>query len=151
LNPEKFMTDQPKVRFEFSAAANRGGLASCLAAMEESPLYQSLPVRQRFAADLALDELATNTIKYGDCADSPFEFRMEYDGSLLQIQYVDRGRRFDPWKHQEGERQSLDSIEDTHIGGRGLIMMKELSTSRGYERRDDTNVVTLAVSDDPET
>lgn len=143
------MNDKPDDRFEFAAPANRAGLASCRAAMEESTLYQGLPVRLRFAADLALDELATNTIKYGDCGDSQFDFSLEYSRGVLHIRYADRGAPFDPWEHAEGDRQMLDSIEDTHIGGRGLIMLKELCSSRGYERRDGTNVVTLAVLEDP--
>ena len=142
------MNDRTDVGFEFAAPANRDGLATCRAAMEESPFFQGLPVRLRFAADLALDELATNTIKYAECGDSRFDFSLEYNSGLLQIRYVDRGAPFDPWERAEGERQLLDSIEDTHIGGRGLIMMKELCSSRGYERRDGTNVVTLAVHED---
>ena len=42
-----------------------------------------------------------------------------------------------------GGDATLDSIEDTLIGGRGLIMLKELSAARSYDRKQDRNLIGL--------
>jgi serine/threonine-protein kinase RsbW len=149
------MSDLPESHFEFTAPSTSSGLARCREAMEASPLYEALPERLRFAADLALDELATNTIKYGAQDDAPFDFTMNYASGTLQIEYKDRGVAFDPWAHASQKSAALAASDvddlDPEIGGRGLIMMQEMSAARNYERRDERNVITLTVIDHADT
>jgi anti-sigma regulatory factor (Ser/Thr protein kinase) len=147
------MADNSGNCFELSAAANVGGLATCRSAMEKSPVYRRLPDHLRFFADLALDELATNAVKYGGGLDSEFSFQLNYSHGLLRIDYTDHGVPFDPWARAAPDRPDEpvpDSVEDLRIGGRGLMMMMKLSSSRGYRRIGDTNQVTLSVRETPE-
>lgn len=139
------MKNQTEDGFAFIGPASDEGLATCRGQLETNPLYQGLPARLRFAADLALDELATNTIKYGDSAGAPFEFVIRRENGSLIIEYRDHGVPFNPWEHGGTTQETLDSIEDTLIGGRGIVMLRELSAARHYERRDESNVVTLTV------
>jgi anti-sigma regulatory factor (Ser/Thr protein kinase) len=144
------MSDNPDDGFQFTAPATAAGLANCRQIMEGSVLYTKLPARLQFAADLALDELATNTIKYGGADGASFEFNLRYAANSLFITYKDHGAAFDPWRKAEEALRSLDSSDDPEIGGRGLIMMKELSVTRAYERCDGANVVTLRVLENAE-
>jgi anti-sigma regulatory factor (Ser/Thr protein kinase) len=147
------MSETPEDRFEFTAPASASGLTDCRQAMERSALYETLPPRLQYAADLALDELATNTIKYGGADDASFDFSLRYAAGSLYISYKDRGIAFDPWRQAEESQPLLDNTDDPKIGGRGLVMMKELSASRGYERCDGMNIITLCVPENagPET
>jgi anti-sigma regulatory factor (Ser/Thr protein kinase) len=139
------MSEPPEDRFEFTAPATASGLTDCRQAMERSALYETLQPRLQYAADLALDELATNTIKYGGTDGASFEFSLRYAGGSLDISYTDHGAAFDPWRKAEEAQRSLDNTDDPEIGGRGLVMMKELSADRAYQRCDGANVVTLRV------
>ena len=69
----------------------------------------------------------------------------------MQIEYKDRGVAFDPWAHAAQKNATLAVTDmddlDPEIGGRGLIMMQEMSATRNYERRDGSNVITLSVID----
>jgi anti-sigma regulatory factor (Ser/Thr protein kinase) len=149
------MSELPESHFEFTAPATSSGLVSCREAMECSALYQNLPERLRFVADLALDELATNTIKYGAQDEAPFDFTLRYASGTLQIEYKDQGVAFDPWAHAAKKSATLAVADvddlDPEIGGRGLIMMQEMSATRNYERRDESNVITLSVIDNADT
>jgi serine/threonine-protein kinase RsbW len=149
------MSEPPESHFEFTAPSTASGLVRCREAMEASPLYEGLPERLRFAADLALDELATNTIKYGSHDESSFDFTLSYASGTLQIEYKDRGVEFDPWAHAAEKSAALATADpddlDPEIGGRGLIMMQEMSATRNYERRDGSNVITLSVIDNADT
>jgi serine/threonine-protein kinase RsbW len=149
------MSKPPESHFEFTAPSTASGLVRCREAMEASPLYEGLPERLRFAADLALDELATNTIKYGAHEEAPFDFTLNYASGTLQIEYKDQGLEFDPWAHAEQKNAALAAADpddpDPEIGGRGLIMMREMSATRNYERRDGSNVITLSVLESADT
>ena len=149
------MSELPESHFEFTAPSTASGLVRCREAMEASPLYEALPERLRFTADLALDELATNTIKYGAQDEAPFAFTLSYASGTLQIEYKDRGVAFDPWAHAAKKSATLAATDmddlDPEIGGRGLIMMQEMSAARNYERRDGINVITLTVIDNADT
>jgi serine/threonine-protein kinase RsbW len=144
------MADKSGNCFELSAAANADGLATYRFAMEKSPVYRRLPDRLRFFADLALDELASNAVKYGGGLDSEFSFQLDYSHGLLRIDYTDHGVPFDPWDRADPDEAVPDSVEDLRIGGRGLMMMKKLSSSRDYQRKGDTNHVTLSIWETPE-
>src|SRR4051794_7461434 len=135
------MSSSPEYHFDFTAPVSEAGLARCRAAMEGSELYEKLPDRLRFAADLSLDELATNTIKYGNCGDTLFTFGLRYVEGMLSVKYTDRGSPFDPWKLAVEKLALQDDTADPEIGGRGLMMMKEISAATSYEWTDGSNVI----------
>ena len=105
------MNGQTENQFAFLGPASEAGLSDCRRQLEDSPVYQELPPRLRFATDLALDELATNTIKYGNSDGASFEFRILRGDGRLEIEYADHGAPFDPWAHAalEGTRRSTAS------------------------------------------
>jgi anti-sigma regulatory factor (Ser/Thr protein kinase) len=142
------MSGPSDTQFAFLGPATDSGLSDCRRQLEISPVYQELPPRLRFATDLALDELATNTIKYGNSDGASFEFAIHRSDGQLEIRYADQGSPFDPWARAGVEDERLDSIEDTLIGGRGLIMLKEISAVRSYDRRENRNLISLTVTED---
>ncbi len=95
---------------------------------------------------LAIEELVTNSIKYG--YDDPGEHTIVIvlsaaDQSFTMI-VTDDGHPFDPLSVPPPDL-SLD-IQDRPIGGLGIYLLRELADKITYERRGDRNRLTLTKS-----
>jgi serine/threonine-protein kinase RsbW len=91
---------------------------------------------------LILEELATNTVKYGYCGecDSPIRIALAYDGARLTLTYEDEAPAFDPMK------QIAATVPgDAPVGGFGLHMIKGLAESMVYTRDGQRNVVRIVL------
>ncbi len=127
--------------FAYSMSGYLSSLQQCLQAMEESDVYQDLPSSLRFVAELILDELASNTIKYGGLDCHNIDFSLDFDGDRMRVELVDDAMPFDPW----GEAPRVDDsgvmdIEDIEIGGRGIHMLRQATDTQHYERKDGKNI-----------
>ncbi|MCK9588213.1 MAG: ATP-binding protein [Terrimicrobiaceae bacterium] len=99
-----------------------------------------------YLARLVIEELVTNTIKYGYDDHAPHEIRIgaRIVNRTLVLEVSDDGHPFNP----------LDIPEpDTHlpaherpIGGLGLHLVRRMTDSLRYERRDGRNIVTVRKS-----
>ena len=98
-----------------------------------------------FNSNLALDELITNVVNYGD--DNPAEefgisLTLNQTDDTLTIVLEDDGEPFDPFS--EAAAPDIDAaLEDRPIGGLGIHFVKSLTDEVFYERRDERNRVTL--------
>jgi anti-sigma regulatory factor (Ser/Thr protein kinase) len=94
-------------------------------------------------ANLAVEELVTNCIKYGyaDQGEHFIEIRMAVDGGELVIEIIDDGLPFDPL--QQPSPDITLPPESRNIGGLGIHLLRTLSDAMTYERRDGRNRVTL--------
>ncbi len=116
-------------------------LQSCLGALEESEIYQEMPSSLRFVAELILDELASNIIKYGGPDWKEILFHVSFDGEVMQVAITDHGKEFNPWTQSPAVAlEEPDDIEDLEIGGRGIHMLVQATDSRHYERKDGKNI-----------
>jgi len=101
------------------------------------------PPREVYAANLALEELATNIIKYG--YDDTFEHRIQLtvqlDAQTLSLSLIDDGHEFNPLQAREVDVTS--PIENRAIGGLGIHLVKKLFEQLTYERRDGKNIFTV--------
>jgi serine/threonine-protein kinase RsbW len=96
-----------------------------------------------FLVILAIDELVTNCIKYGydDKNAHTIEISLSIVDHAVTMVVVDDGHPFDPLKAPKPDLSLR--IEDRPIGGLGLHLLRELSDTIAYERRDGTNRLTL--------
>lgn len=102
-----------------------------------------IPSDAALLANLAIDELVTNCIKYGyaDANEHLIDVDMRVVDGRLVVQVTDDGRAFNP---MEAPRPDLSlPIDERPIGGLGLHLLRTLSDVMTYERRDDRNCVTM--------
>ena len=95
---------------------------------------------------IAFDDLLNNIISYA--FDDDEEHHIEIDISVtakrLVITVADDGVPFNPFD-QVGPDTSL-SLEERDIGGLGVLLVTELMDQCSYQRRRDSNVVTLIMN-----
>lgn len=99
------------------------------------------PDAASFLADLVIEELVTNTIKYGYDDDSAhaIDLRVGYDDCHLTIEVRDDGHAFNPLA-QAGPDTTLPA-EQRDIGGLGLHLVRQMTDSVTYQRCDGCNIV----------
>ena len=133
--------------FAFTMSGYLSSLQECLRALEESAVYQEMPPSLRFVAELILDELASNTLKYGGLDCREIRFQLDFDGETMRVTLIDDAMPFDPWGDAPAPQDDSDSIEDLAIGGRGVHMLKQATDLQHYERKDgkNINIVTRSV------
>jgi len=95
-------------------------------------------------AELCLDELVTNVVRYAWDDPSGREIRVEIERSQeeLTITVEDDGRPFDP--RQAPLPPMPRSLEEAIPGGRGLMLVRSIAPRVSYERRGELNRVTIA-------
>ena len=104
---------------------------------------RGLPPNARYLVNLAIEELVTNCVKHGydDSSEHMIEFVLSIAGRTLTIVAVDDGREFDP---SSVPSPDLSQPPDQRpIGGLGIHLLREMTDSMNYERRDGKNRLTL--------
>ena len=90
-----------------------------------------------------MEELVVNALSYG--AQTPetgvLEIRVEKQADLLCIDVYDNGTAFDPFSLSEPDLNA--DLDSRRVGGLGVFLVKTLSQSYHYERRDGLNQVQL--------
>lgn len=96
-----------------------------------------------YLANLAIEELVTNSIKYGydDSAQHEVEVTLAIDSGALVITVVDDGHAFDPLAQAAPDTEM--AMADRPIGGLGIHLLRKMSDTMTYERRDHQNRVTM--------
>jgi len=132
--------------FEKVLTADLSALSAC---MEECTLFleeTGIPADATFAANLSLEEMITNSIKYGYREEDAHEIkiRITVAPTSFTLEIFDDGEEFDPFE-QPPPDLTLPA-EERPIGGLGIHLVKNLMTSCHYERNDAINHVTLTKS-----
>lgn len=104
---------------------------------------QGLPQKCVFEINFALEEILTNIISYGYCDEQPhwIKVRIALDGETLTIRVKDDGRYFNLSEVMPPEINC--PLEDRRIGGLGIFFIRKFMDRIVYERRQDTNILTL--------
>jgi len=102
-----------------------------------------LPVSSVFQLNLALEEAVVNVMNYAYPGQEgmPVRLTIEGDNNSLVFTLEDDGVAFDPTAASEPDL-TLD-IDDRPIGGLGIFLVKQMMKDVVYERRGDTNVLTM--------
>jgi serine/threonine-protein kinase RsbW len=93
---------------------------------------------------ILLEELITNSMKYGypdrpECGRA--EIVLAFDGGRLEIEFIDDGCAFDPFAAPPPNLE--ERLESRTPGGLGLHILRSLTDSAQYERRNGNNVIRL--------
>jgi serine/threonine-protein kinase RsbW len=96
-----------------------------------------------YAAEIALEELITNILKYSYDDGGPHTIKVSTvirDGRF-QLVIIDDGHEFDPFV--QATPDTTLSVEEREIGGLGIHFVKNMLESCHYERRDGLNIITV--------
>ena len=101
-----------------------------------------------FRANLVLEELLVNIIKYGQSDGiNGFDITLTSEPDRLTIEVVDEGKPFDPVKDAPPPVLT-GSLEDRPVGGLGLHMVRSLVDELSYKRKRGKNHVALVARKD---
>jgi serine/threonine-protein kinase RsbW len=96
-----------------------------------------------FAANLAIEEMVSNTIKYGyiDHLQHQIEIQLSFSTNALEIEIRDDGCPFDPFAYP-APRPSLPSDKRKN-GGLGIHFVRNILDGFTYMRREGQNIIKL--------
>ncbi|MEN9678715.1 MAG: anti-sigma regulatory factor [Verrucomicrobiota bacterium] len=96
-----------------------------------------------YLANLAIEELLTNCIKYGydDAAEHTIAIELQLFEKELKITVIDDGHLFNPLEVAPPDI-SLP-LDERPVGGLGLLLLRKMSDRMEYCRSQDKNWVTL--------
>lgn len=102
-----------------------------------------LPEKVVFALNLALDELITNSIKYGykEDGEHTIAINLSYVPGEIILLIEDDGGPFNPLEASRPDIQC--PIEEREVGGLGLHLLRNLMDEIDYERRHGKNLVRI--------
>ncbi len=121
-----------------------GAIAAASHATREHLTANNVPDDVIFFADLVLEEMITNTIKYGydDSATHEIAVQITVHGSRVVVRITDDGHAFNPLDLPEPDT-TLPG-EERPIGGLGVHFVRRLADAFEYERAGVHNVTTIA-------
>jgi serine/threonine-protein kinase RsbW len=130
--------------FRMTIGADLREVARAGAAFAEFADAHGLPAPVRRSVNVALDELLTNTIRYGFAGRSGGEVTIEAEllPDRLSVILTDDGEPFNPLGVAPPD--TALPVEQRKIGGLGIHLVRGLMDEIGYRRRADRNVVVLA-------
>ena len=101
--------------------------------------------RAVYVAHLAIEEMATNILKYGydDTAVHEILLRLEIHPGELRLVLEDDGHEFNPLKAPEPNVNR--PLEERDPGGLGIHLIRKLAEQMNYERCGGRNRLTLRI------
>ena len=91
---------------------------------------------------IVMDEIVSNIVRCSGA--SGFAIRLDVEQGGLRMTFVDDGAAFDPTR-DSATPDITATAENRGIGGLGIFMVKKMSKSVAYERRDGKNVLTVVL------
>ena len=107
---------------------------------------QSLPGPAFYKANLVLEEVLTNIVKYAfeDASEHEIGVVLAVNDADLMIRFVDDGRDFDPLAVPPPAMK--ESLEESSEGGLGVYLVRKSVNSMEYSRDQSKNVLTTRIS-----
>jgi anti-sigma regulatory factor (Ser/Thr protein kinase) len=123
--------------------ATTGGLRSGLDSIEEACAAGNIPRDTRSRLVIALEELVSNTIKYGYGEESqrPVRVRLRWRPPI-ELVYEDEAPPFDPIVWLAESQQGAPPADDV-VGRKGVALVLGIARSARYERLPGGNRLTL--------
>ena len=103
----------------------------------------SLGDEVEFDVNLALEELFTNSLKYGGCAgmENAVRVRLQLLNRCVRVEFSDRGRAFDPFNAPAPDLQA--GLEERSAGGLGVHLVRQIMQDLEYRRAGEWNRITM--------
>ena len=104
-----------------------------------------------FGLNVALDEMLSNTIKYGYTDDAIHEIhiRLSVNGQVLVAEIEDDAQPFDPCAAAPVDVDA--PMEERKVGGLGIHIVRRLMTEVGYARVNGRNRLVMKMLLQPKT
>lgn len=107
-----------------------------------------IPGDASFAAQLAIEELFTNMVKYGSQTDDEVEISLQRDGPRLVVVITEHGDLpFDPTSAPDVD-VSLP-LAERNVGGLGIHLVRSLIDEITYSHGEGRNCITLIKNLEP--
>lgn len=105
--------------------------------------------RAMYAADLALEELGANILRYAFAPGQgpSFTFRARLGPAHVVLAFEDEGAAFDPTAALPPARAA--SLESSRIGGLGIHMVRRLTQQMTYSRELHRNCLQVIIAREP--
>lgn len=130
-------------RFEASTLPDPEAIATVTDQVMAFLEQHDVDARAAHHTGLVLSEVLTNLATHGGCRDRPAKIAVTIGPDKVMGEIVDSGPPFDPRLAPE---PSLDvSLDERPIGGLGLFLVRKLTCSLEYARRNDENCMIFAV------
>ncbi len=96
-----------------------------------------------FAANLAVEEIATNTIKYGQFREVSPEIGVTVSVLPDHVEVVieDEAAAFDPFAVEVPDTAA--PLAERQVGGLGIHLIRNMLDTFSYERRENRNLIRL--------
>lgn len=107
----------------------------------------AMPRADCLRLNLVLEELFTNTVKHGhrgDC-DAPVWVALSRTGDSVQVVYEDRAPPFNPYAHIREDSPDI-TLQLRKVGGLGVLLTKELASTRDYAYLFGRNRIRLTLA-----
>ena len=112
------------------------------ATLEQLAVEWNIPQKPLFQINLAVEELVTNIVNYGyDTNQQTIVLSFVIDANVVTVKIQDNGKEFNPLILPEPDTGA--PVEKRQIGGLGIHLVKSLMDSTAYERKNDTNIITI--------
>jgi anti-sigma regulatory factor (Ser/Thr protein kinase) len=119
------------------------GFEEGASALHQLLTASGVAIGPRNKVEVAFEEIAVNIIRYGR-ATSDVEVQIDIGDAEVVLTFEDDGVPFDPREHAEPAVPA--SLDEAPIGGRGISMLRKISTRMDYLRTShDRNRLTLAI------
>jgi serine/threonine-protein kinase RsbW len=107
---------------------------------------QSLPGPALYKANLVMEEVLTNIVKYAfeDASEHEITVLLAVNDIDLMIRFVDDGRAFDPLAVPPPAVK--ESLEESSEGGLGVYLVRKSVNSIEYYRDQSKNVLTARIN-----
>jgi serine/threonine-protein kinase RsbW len=104
------------------------------------------PAEVQYLANLVIEELVTNCIKYGyeDASEHVVEVKLQLAANELAVTVTDDGQPFNPLELPAPNLQA--PVESRPIGGLGIHLVRQMSDRMEYVRDNGKNRVTVRKS-----
>ncbi len=133
------MADDLTLRIKNNLAAAQGATEAASHWLEQRQASDDL----RYFANLVIEEIVTNCIKYGynDTKEHFIDISLLFSGGALVITILDDGQPFDPMAAPDPDLHI--NPDDRPIGGLGIYLLRQMSDRMEYRREGDKNRLTI--------
>ena len=130
-------------RFETTALATEEGISELTDRVLSFLEQHGVEARATHHTALVLNEVLTNLGTHGNWREHPARVAIAVEPDKVTGEIFDRGPPFDP---RLAPAPALDlSADDRPIGGLGLYLVRKLSCTLEYRRRNDENCTSFAI------
>jgi serine/threonine-protein kinase RsbW len=103
----------------------------------------AVPAKKLYAVQLIIEELVTNTIKYGNGAMIAIEIEKEAKAEGLKLVITDNSTPFNPLEAKPPDTGL--AAEERSVGGLGLFLVGKMVKALNYERQNGFNRLTVEI------